>query len=87
MVAKGVLVTAERLSLPLSKTGERGDTLSEGQSALVHSDKHMRGFWKLGKVQKLIQGSDAWLCERSYQQRAIKLHYLDDPYNVYIPWK
>ena len=40
------------------KTDERGDTLSEGQIVLVHSDKHMRGFWKLGKVQKLIQGSD-----------------------------
>ena len=40
------------------KTDDRGDTLSEVQIVLVHSDKHMRGFWKLGKVQKLIQGSD-----------------------------
>ena len=40
------------------KTDERGDTLSEGQIVLVHSEKCSRGFWKLAKIHQLIQGSD-----------------------------
>ena len=32
------------------KADERGDTLCEGQIVLVYSDKHMRGFWKLGNT-------------------------------------
>lgn len=41
-----------------NKAEWKGNTLSEGQVVVVHSDRHPREFWKLARIQKLIQGSD-----------------------------
>ena len=41
-----------------TKSDKRGNPLHEGQIVLMHSEKCLRGFWKLAKVEKLIQGSD-----------------------------
>jgi len=40
------------------RTDKKGDPLYEGQIVLMHSEKCLRGFWKLAKIEKLIKGSD-----------------------------
>ena len=35
-----------------------GNTLSESDVVLIHSDSKLRGFWKLGRVQRLVKGDD-----------------------------
>ena len=40
------------------KTDVKGNTLSEGDVVLIHSDSKLRGFWKLGRVQRLVKGDD-----------------------------
>ena len=40
------------------KTDVHGNALSEGDVVLIHSDSKLQGFWKLGRVQRLVKGDD-----------------------------
>ena len=40
------------------KTDVKGNSLSEGDVVLIHSDNKLRGFWKLGRVQRLVKGDN-----------------------------
>ena len=36
----------------------KGNTLSEGDMVLIHSDSKLQGFWKLDRVQRLVKGDN-----------------------------
>ena len=41
------------------KTDVKDNTSSEGDVVLIHSDSKLRGFWKLGRVQRLVKEDDS----------------------------
>lgn len=56
--------------------------ITVGDIVLVHDEDQPRGFWKLGRVEKVITGKDRYeeLCW-SFLARMVRLQFYDDPYN------
>lgn len=41
------------------QTSDGGSTVSIGDIVLVHDEGHLRGFWRIGRVQRLIKGTES----------------------------